>query len=229
MSELGERIKYLRKANNLTQQQLAERLKIDQGAVSRWEKGHITPSPRYRQELEQLLKASLLEADTPLLDSVNKDVHFTLLIDCQLKVLAASPVSLAVHGCRHPDELIGQSYRPLLESPEFDFYRWLKDAGAFDQGIRWASSCLASPTLHSGQRWMESLWIPFKLARGSRVYRISSKLLNQAPQNGLGYARMEVAGQRLEQIFPVSASHSEKESPNELSLQPVQAQSMLTR
>lgn len=210
MSELSERIKRLRRAQNLTQQELADRLDIDQGAVSRWERGHITPSPRYRQELERVLAAPLFEVDAPLLESVNRDLHFSLLLDCELDVLAASSVCLAVHGCREPSELVGQNYRHLLEASSFNLYRWLKDAGAFEEGIDWATTCLASPTLHSGSRWMESLWIPFRLANGKLVYRISNKLLSQPPHQGLGFARLEVGGNKLERLISSCKSNSEQ-------------------
>ncbi len=202
MSDLGERIKRLRRAKNLTQQQLADLLNIDQGAVSRWERGHITPSARYRKELEKTLAAPLIEMDEPLLTSVNKDLHFSIILDCQLKVHAASETALAVNGCRSREELIGATYLPLLNETTANLYQWMQDAGAFDEGISWAKFSLPTPTLFSGYRWMDSLWIPFHLAKGNLVYRISSKLLDQAPAEGLGRACLEVDGKQLELLLP---------------------------
>jgi len=126
MSDLGERIKRLRRAQNLTQQQLADLLNIDQGAVSRWERGHITPSARYRKELEEVLAPPLMELDEPLLESVNKDLHFSLILDCQLRVLAASETTLAVNGCRSREELLGNTYMPLLNETALNLYSWMK-------------------------------------------------------------------------------------------------------
>ncbi|WP_114416362.1 helix-turn-helix domain-containing protein [Marinospirillum perlucidum] len=202
MSDLGERIKRLRRARNLTQQHLADLLNIDQGAVSRWERGHITPSARYRKELEKVLAAPLMELDEPLLESVNKDLHFSLILDCQLHVLAASETALAINGCRSREELIGNTYLPLLDETALNLYHWMKDAGTFDEGINWARFTTPTPTLHSGYRWMESLWIPFHLANGDLVYRICSKLLQQPPAEGLGRAVLEVDGKQRELLIP---------------------------
>ncbi|SFB82658.1 Helix-turn-helix domain-containing protein [Marinospirillum celere] len=210
MQDLGERIKRLRRAKNLTQQQLADLLNIDQGAVSRWERGHITPSARYRKELEQVLSAPLMEMDEPLLESVNMDLHFALILDCQLRVLAASETSLAINGCRSREELVGNTYLPLLNDTAMNLYQWMKDAGAFDAGINWARFTLPTPTLHSGYRWMESLWIPFHLANGELVYRISSKLLEMPPSEGLGKAKLEVNGKQLELLVPTQARPSQQ-------------------
>ena len=202
MNDLGERIKRLRHARNLTQEKLADLLNIDQGAVSRWERGHISPSARYRKELEKVLAAPLVEMDEPLLTSVNKDLHFSIILDCQLKVLAASETALAINGCRSREELVGATYLPLLNEAATNLYQWMQDAGAFKQGVSWAKFCLPTPTLHSGYRWMDSLWIPFHLATGELVYRISSKLLDQPPVENLGRACLEVNGKQLELLLP---------------------------
>ncbi|WP_404418349.1 helix-turn-helix domain-containing protein [Marinospirillum sp.] len=213
MSDLGERIKRLRRAQNLTQQQLADLLNIDQGAVSRWERGHITPSARYRKELEEVLASPLMELDEPLLESVNKDLHFSLILDCQLRVLAASETTLAVNGCRSREELVGNTYMPLLNETALNLYSWMKDAGAFNEGISWARFTLPTPTLHSGYRWMESLWIPFRLSNGELVYRICSKMVDQMPAEGLGRATLEVHGKQLELLVPTQQQSRSTQQP----------------
>ncbi|SFX07574.1 helix-turn-helix domain-containing protein [Marinospirillum alkaliphilum] len=207
MKKLGERIKRLRRARNMTQQQLAELLGIDQGAVSRWERGHIMPSARYRQELERVLQAPLMEMDQPLLDSVNRDLHFSLVLDCELRVLAASETTLAINGCRSRSELIGSSYLPMLNETARSLYLWLQESGAFDEGINWARFTVPTPTLHSGYRWMESLWIPFRLDSGELVYRVSSRLLDAPPAEGLGRAILEVDGKQRELLIPTHGNN----------------------
>lgn len=203
MRKLGERIKNLRRSRHLTQQELAEKLGIDQGAVSRWERGHITPSARYRQQLEAVLEAPLMEMDQPLLESVNRDLHFSLLLDANLCVLAASEITVAVNGCRSVDELIGNSYTPLLDKSWQQLYLWLQESGTFEEGISWARIIMPTPTIHSGFRWMESLWIPFRLDSGELAYRISSRLMDNAPAENLGRATLEVSGKQRELLIPI--------------------------
>lgn len=203
MKQLGERIKKLRRSRHLTQQELAEKLGIDQGAVSRWERCHITPSARYRQALEIVLDAPLMEMDQPLLESVNRDLHFSILVDANLCVLAASEVTVAVNGCRNRNELIGNCYTPLLDKTWQQLYLWLQESGAFKEGINWARITMPTPTIHSGFRWMESLWIPFRLDSGELVYRISSRVLDNAPAESLGRATLEVNNKQRELLIPV--------------------------
>ncbi len=202
MKPLGDRIKKLRRLRHLTQQELAKNLGIDQGAISRWERGHINPSARYRQQLEVILGSPLVAMDQPLLDSVNRDLHFSLLLDANLFVLAASEITLAVNGCRSRAELIGNSYTPLLDKSWQRLYLWLKESGTFKEGINWAHITMLTPTLHSGCHWMESLWMPFRLGNGELAYRISCCLLDKVPNEGLGRAILEADNRQRELIIP---------------------------
>lgn len=216
MRKIGERIKSLRRSRNLTQQQLADKLGIDQGAVSRWERCHITPSARYRQELEAILNAPLMEMDRPLLESVNRDLHFSLLLDTNLYLLAASEITLAVNGCSSRDELVGNSYTPLLDKTWQRLYQWLKESGTFNTGIDWARISMPTPTLHSGYRWMDSIWIPFRLDSGELTYRISCRTLDKTPSEGLGKAFLEVNGKQRELLIPIqeNQAHNLQERPS---------------
>lgn len=219
MRKLGERIKNLRRARHLTQQELAEKLGIDQGAVSRWERGHITPSARYRQELESVLEAPLMEMDQPLLESVNRDLHFSILLDANLCILAASEITVAVNGCRSRDELVGNSYTPLLDKNWQQLYQWLQESGTFQEGVSWARMTMPTPTIHSGYRWMESLWIPFRLDSGELAYRISSRMLETVPAERLGRAVLEVNNKQRELLIPIQEDHLQVEK-----LQPSQSE-----
>ena len=51
MTDLGKKIKEARKAKNMSQKQLAERLEIAQGVVSRWEQGKASPR---RENIEKI-------------------------------------------------------------------------------------------------------------------------------------------------------------------------------
>jgi len=215
MRKIGERIKSLRRSRHLTQQQLAEKLGIDQGAISRWERCHITPSARYRQELEAVLDAPLMEMDRPLLESVNRDLHFSLLLDSNLCVLAASEITIAVNGCRNREELVGKSYTPLLDKTWQRLYQWLKESGTFADGVNWAKITMPTPTLHSGYRWMDSLWIPFRLDSGELAYRISCRVLDSVPAENLGRATLEVDNKQRELLIPVQEHkvHTPQQQP----------------
>lgn len=215
MKKLGDRIKSLRRLRHLTQQQLAESLGIDQGAVSRWERGHINPSARYRQQLEAILGSPLMEMDQPLLESVNRDLHFSLLLDANLCVLAASEITVAVNGCRSRTELVGNDYTPLLDKSWQRLYLWLKESGAFEEGINWARITMPTPTINSGYRWMESLWVPFRLDSGELAYRVSCCLLDNAPNESLGHAILEVDNKQRELTIPIQEHqvYSQQQQP----------------
>lgn len=216
MKKLGERIKKLRRSKHLTQQQLAEILGIDQGAISRWEKNHINPSARYCKKLEEIFEASLAAMNQPLLESVNRDLHFSLLLDANLLVLAASETTVAVNGCRSRHELIGHCYTPLLDKSWQKLYLWLQESGAFNEGVNWVRITMPTPTLYSGYRWIESLWMPFKLDSGELVYRISCRLLDSVPNKSLGHAILEVKNKQLELLIPLQEHqvHSQQQQPS---------------
>lgn len=205
MQNLGDRIKKLRRSRHLTQQQLAYHLGIDQGAVSRWEKGHILPSARYRKKLEEVLEAPLEEVNLPLLTSVKLDLNFSVLVDENLEVLAASEVAAAVSGCRTTDDLVGTSYLPLLDQSWQDLHKWLIASGAFNQEVKWIKITMPTPTLFSGYRWMESMWAPFRLDSGKLIFRISSRLLDQEPANNAGKAQIELGNKQCELVIPIPA------------------------
>lgn len=52
-------IKQLRIQNNMTQQELADKLGIDQSAIARWESGENFPKPVYLMQLAELFNVSI--------------------------------------------------------------------------------------------------------------------------------------------------------------------------
>lgn len=76
MRTIGRKISDLRKANNMTQMELADRLNISFQAVSNWERGNSMPDISKLPELADIFDATideLLGASSDLLDSVVHD------------------------------------------------------------------------------------------------------------------------------------------------------------
>lgn len=58
---IAERIKEKRKAAGLTQKELAEKLKVDQAHISKWERGENTPSIEKLVQISDILKCTVDE------------------------------------------------------------------------------------------------------------------------------------------------------------------------
>ncbi len=56
MHGLGERIKFLRKERNLTQVDLAKKLKVTQSSISKWEKEEVMPDLNNLEQMARVLK-----------------------------------------------------------------------------------------------------------------------------------------------------------------------------
>ena len=61
----GEKLQYLRKEQNWTQEQLADQIEISRNSLSKWELGAATPDTEYVVWLSQLFGVS---TDTLLLE-----------------------------------------------------------------------------------------------------------------------------------------------------------------
>lgn len=59
--ELGNKILELRKKANLSQEQLAEKIKVTRQTISKWELGETTPDIKQAKELSKLFNISLDE------------------------------------------------------------------------------------------------------------------------------------------------------------------------
>ena len=78
----GKFIAERRKANNLTQMQLAEKLGITDRAVSKWETGKSLPDASLMLELCEILKITvndLLSGEVVAMDNYNKELENNLL------------------------------------------------------------------------------------------------------------------------------------------------------
>ena len=78
-SSFGEIIKNLRQQNNLSQQQLAERLFVDRSTVARWETGQRTPGALLLPRLALCLNVDL----ATLINSLDEpeDTKNVILVD----------------------------------------------------------------------------------------------------------------------------------------------------
>jgi transcriptional regulator with XRE-family HTH domain len=56
---LGEKLKYLRKQHNWTQEQLAQHLNISRSQISKWENGELLPDVQSLQKLSNLYQVSV--------------------------------------------------------------------------------------------------------------------------------------------------------------------------
>lgn len=68
--ELGNKILELRKKNNLSQEQLAEKMNVTRQTISKWELGETSPDIKQGKELSKIFNVSLDE----LVDNQVKDV-----------------------------------------------------------------------------------------------------------------------------------------------------------
>lgn len=81
-SKIGRFIAERRKANNLTQMQLAEKLNITDRAVSKWENGKSMPDSSIMLELCEILKISvndLLSGEVVTMENYNRESESNLL------------------------------------------------------------------------------------------------------------------------------------------------------
>lgn len=78
---MGEQIAYLRRWNNYTQEQLAEKLKISPQAVSKWENGKAVPEIPLLCEMSQLFNCSLdriLDPESCVLRNIDFNYEFVV-------------------------------------------------------------------------------------------------------------------------------------------------------
>lgn len=59
MMKLGEKLKYLRKQHNWTQEQLAQHLNISRSQISKWENGELLPDVQSLEKLSNLYEVSI--------------------------------------------------------------------------------------------------------------------------------------------------------------------------
>lgn len=115
--DISEKILKLRKANNLTQEQLAEQLQVSRQAVSKWESGQAVPesdklptlSDLFHVTIDYLLKPSEIDElsiKTEMLEKQQKEIirkerKRVNFYHCLLSCLAIYLVTFAIYSIGH--------------------------------------------------------------------------------------------------------------------------------
>lgn len=102
-----------RNLHDLTQDQLAERLKVSQQTVSRWEAGQQAPDPRSQATLRQVLGEADLSSKKNWIERVRRASGHEVLIDARMHFLSVS-AAIAQISDTPPESMIGKPYAKFL-------------------------------------------------------------------------------------------------------------------
>lgn len=129
----GAAIRRLRRRVGLTQRDLAERLNVDQGTVSRWERDVDTPRPRREADIRGLLlKAEENRLLTRNLSIVRLNLMPSTLLDRRLRLIEASESALEHYRRRgiDPAALFGKTFDSYAHRVGFpELLKHLQTAG----------------------------------------------------------------------------------------------------
>ncbi|MWD26256.1 helix-turn-helix domain-containing protein [Aquicoccus sp. SCR17] len=109
----GTTIRELRRRLGITQHQLADRIGVDQGTISRWERGVENPRPRRAARLRQLL---VRDEERRHMDRslalIRHDLQQATLLDERLKIVEISASGERFFRARgqDPTRLLGMSF-----------------------------------------------------------------------------------------------------------------------
>lgn len=106
---LGEKIKYLRKEKNLSQQEVADLLKIERATYGKWETGQFEPNKENKEKLAKIFNKSV---------GYFVDDLESIIMDDQFKGWYQVPL-LAVIPCGFPQYSEGDVERQVWVSPLF--------------------------------------------------------------------------------------------------------------
>jgi transcriptional regulator with XRE-family HTH domain len=86
----AQRIAVYRKAQGLSQMQLADMLDVDHTTVSRWERGRDAPSLTIQRKLQKLVETNLSTVDRALRDLIDFTDDIAVLLDKDYRLVRAS-------------------------------------------------------------------------------------------------------------------------------------------
>lgn len=129
----GTLIRDLRRRLGLTQAQLADLVQVDQGTVSRWERGLESPRPARRADLQRLLLRDESRRSMQRgLAIVRQNYLPAALLDSRLRLVELSAGGRAFYRerGRDPDSLIGLEFERYAERSGISgLYRQLVGSG----------------------------------------------------------------------------------------------------
>ena len=132
----GDLIRELRRRLGLTQRQLAERMHVDQGTISRWERGIESPRPARRAALNDLLlQDESRRAMQRSLAIVRQDYMTSTLLDSKLRMVEMSATAERHFRSRgyDPKRLYGMSVEEIAERLGMEgFYKTLSQSGLLE-------------------------------------------------------------------------------------------------
>ena len=96
--EIGNKILELRKKNNITQEELADKVGVSRQTISKWELGETSPDLKQSKELSKIFKVSLDElVDNDIKEIITDKVSNTeKLAGLTLKILKIIGISFLV-------------------------------------------------------------------------------------------------------------------------------------
>ena len=148
----SEKLLTLRKANNLTQEQLAEKLDVSRQSISKWESGQATPdlekivvmSAIFEVTTDYLLKSSEIDDLSVKTEMLEKQQQMMLvreqkqhqIFGCVMYALAVYMIFFAVYFIGH-----------------FHFWEWVANPSVFFAGFLIATAivifiCVKKPSKH---------------------------------------------------------------------------------
>jgi transcriptional regulator with XRE-family HTH domain len=120
----GSFVLSFRRLHSLTQDQLAERLKVSQQTVSRWEAGQQIPDPRSQSALRSVLGEADLNSLKIWKERIRRASGFDALLDAELRIVCISG-RIAETFDMDPEGVVG---RPISEFFPADRPRFMEQA-----------------------------------------------------------------------------------------------------
>lgn len=89
MSYFSKNLKYLRKENNISRSELADKLKINQSTIARWENDNMGATVDNAYDVSQFFHVSIADLVGKDLENVKKQTPTELLFDKTKDILSA--------------------------------------------------------------------------------------------------------------------------------------------
>ena len=164
----------------LKQAAFAELIGVDQATISRWESGRQSPDLAMQQRLRDLMRRIDPGEEVLLRHWINASVGYTVLVDEDRVIRAASPSYCSIHGVS-ATEVLGRSTIPTFTA-ELERALWLAVDRGFFEGEVASATVVARTNALSGQpRDIAgmSVWTPVPLTDGRVLRRVDRIALSE--------------------------------------------------